>query len=312
MVRMCALARSFTVEGSPVHAYLILAHKNVGQLLRLIRRLDTGQSSFFVHIDKNTDAATYGREMRELSGISNVHLVERHRSRWATFGFVRAQRATMEAALGIGVPFTHLTLLTGQDYPIRPAHEIDSFFDAHQGTSFMEYGDRNTKNFKMRKRRFQSWWLYFAGRHWEFSLRKVGIKRKVPGEMKPYRGWANFTLSRECAEYACRFVERNPRYVRFFKHTISPDEFFWHTIVLNSPLAGTVENTTLRYERFADRSGHGMVLRKEHFAEIKAQAQERFFAKKFDVTVDSYITGPNRSRHPERIYPVTATLADES
>ena len=289
IVRMCEVARSFTVKGSPVHAYLILAHKNLDQLLRLIRRLDTGQASFFVHVDKNTNVARYEREMRELSEIPNVHLVERYRSPWATFGFVRAQRATMEAALRTGAPFTHLMLLTGQYYPIRPVREIDSFFEAHRGASFMWYGDRNTPTFKMHKRRFQNWWLYFAGRHWEVPLKKVGLRRSIPGGMRPYRGAAAFTLSRECAEYACGFVERNPRFVRFFKHVIFADEFFWHTILLNSPLAGTVEKVALRYARYADRSGHGMLLRKEHLPEIKAKAATHLFATKFDNTVDSYI-----------------------
>jgi hypothetical protein len=285
---MCAYTTVRT-KGSLMHAYLIFAHKNLDQLLRLVRRLDTGQASFFVHVDEKTDTAACEREMRELSEIPNVNLVERHRSPWASFGFVRAQRAAMEAALRTGAPFTHLMLLTGQQYPIRPAHEIDSFFDAHRGTSFMGYGDRNTATFKMRKRRFRNWHFYFAGRHWEVPLNKVGVRRSIPGGMRPYRGAADFTLSRECAEYACQFVEHNPRYVRFFKHTIFADEFFWHTILLNSPLADKVENVTLRYAQYADRSGHGALLRKEHLPEIKAKAAEHLFATKFDTTVDSYI-----------------------
>src|SRR5829696_2212186 len=107
--------------------------------------------------------------------------------------------------------------------------------------------------------------------------------------MRPYRGAADFTLSRECDEYACQFGERNPRYVRFFKRTKHSDEFFWHTILLNSYLADTVENITLRYARYADRSGHGMLLREEHLPEIKAKAAEHFFATKFDSKVDPYI-----------------------
>jgi hypothetical protein len=166
-----------------VHAYLILAHKNLDQLLRLVRRLDAGQAHFFVHVDKNTDTASYKRELRELSGIPYLHFVERHRSPWATFGFVRAQRAAMEAALRTGVPFTHLTLLTGQDYLTRPARQIDSFFDAHRSMSFVGHSPR-----KMLKRRFRHWHLYIAGRHWELPLAKVGIKRNIPGGMKPYKG----------------------------------------------------------------------------------------------------------------------------
>jgi len=103
-----------------MHADVILAHKNLGQLPRMIDTLDTGAASFFLHLDRNTNAAVYEREIRQLSRIPNVHWIERHRSSWATFGVVEAQRAGMEAALRTGSQFTHLTLLTGQDYPLRP------------------------------------------------------------------------------------------------------------------------------------------------------------------------------------------------
>jgi alpha/beta superfamily hydrolase len=46
---------------------------------------------------------------------------------------------------------------------------------------------------------------------------------------------------------------------------------------------------TLRYERFADTSGRGSILRKKDLTEIKAKAAEHFFAKKFDSRVDSCI-----------------------
>ena len=67
-----------------MHAYVILAHKNLGQLPCMIDTLDTGAASFFLHLDRNTNAGAYEREIRQLSRIPNVHWVERHRSSWAT------------------------------------------------------------------------------------------------------------------------------------------------------------------------------------------------------------------------------------
>jgi hypothetical protein len=263
-----------------VHAYLIFAHKNLDQLVRLVRRLDTGQAYFFIHIDKKTDTTMYGRELSELRTLPQVQFVKRFHCPWAAFGLIRAQRAAMEAALGADTPFTHLTLLTGQDYPIRPPCEIDSFFAAHQGTSFITYGA------KLHKSRYRDIYFYFAGRHWHIPLRRVGIKRVVPSGTEIVKGWAFFTLSREGAEYALDFVRNNPRYVRFFRYAKHADEYFWHTILFNSPLKDTLANMTLRHERFDGKTGHVMVLRSEHLAEIKAKASELFFAKKFDTTVD--------------------------
>jgi hypothetical protein len=111
----------------------------------LIDRLDTGAATFFLHLDRSTDTVAHERYIRELSAMPNVHWVERHRSAWATFGVVQAQRAGIEAALRMGAPFTHLTLLTGQDYPIKPPHEIDLFFEKHPETSFIRHNPGNTK-----------------------------------------------------------------------------------------------------------------------------------------------------------------------
>ena len=80
--------------------------------------------------------------------------------------------------------------------------------------------------------------MHFAGKPQRIPsklLKNVGIERRIPGGLRPVKGWAFFTLSRECAEYASEFVRQNPRYVRFFKHTMFADEYFWHTIVPNSP-----------------------------------------------------------------------------
>ena len=205
----------------------------------------------------------------------------------------------METALRVSPRFTHLTLLTGQDYPIRAPHEIDLFFDKHQGTSFMRFFEKGKRRNRLLEPphqawRYKNWYLYFAGKHRRISskvLKKVGIERKVPGGLRPVKGWAFFTLSKECAEYVSEFVKRNPRYVRFFKHTLFADEYFWHTILVNSPLRETVANITLRYEQFeADPfTGHVRVLCKKDLAELRAEASESFFAKKFDSRVDADI-----------------------
>ncbi|CAA9301857.1 MAG: hypothetical protein AVDCRST_MAG93-4663 [uncultured Chloroflexia bacterium] len=284
-----------------MHAYVVLAHRDLGQLTRLIRTLDTGQAYFFLHIDKKTNIAPYERELGEIGKLPNVRFVKRYHCPWAAFGIIKAQRAAMHAALRTNPRFTHITLLTGQDYPIKPPHEIDSFFDANRGTSFIRFFEGTTRKHGIRLGepphqgwRYKNWYWYFAGRHRRVSsklLKKVGIKRRVPGGMRPVKGWAFFTLSRECAEYALRFLEVNPRYVGFFKHVLHADEYFWHTILLNSPLGETMENRTLRYEPFEQKpfTGHGRVLRKEDLAELKAESSNRFFAKKFDPAVDSDI-----------------------
>ena len=84
-------------------------------------------------------------------------------------------------------------------------------------------------------------------------------------------------------------MRHNPRYVRFFKHTLFADENFWHTILLNSPLQNRVSNTRLQYARYIPPTGRGATFEKENLDELKAAATDPFFAKKFDTTVDTEI-----------------------
>lgn len=105
--------------------------------------------------------------------------------------------------------------------------------------------------------------------------------------MKPVKGWAFFTLSRQCAEYASDFVKHNPRYVSFFKHAMFADEYFWHTILLNSPWKDQISNTNLNYARYIPPTGRGATFGKEDMDELETAASDYFFAKKFDVTVDA-------------------------
>jgi hypothetical protein len=61
-----------------MHAYAILAHKNLDQLHHLVRMLDTRQASFFIHIDKKTDIVPHRQELDDLGRMSNVEFVKRY------------------------------------------------------------------------------------------------------------------------------------------------------------------------------------------------------------------------------------------
>lgn len=98
-------------------------------------------------------------------------------------------------------------------------------------------------------------------------------KPKDSGGLRPVKGWAFFTLSRECAEYASEFIRHNPRYVRFFKHTHFADEYFWHTILLNSPFKNKIANTNLQYARYIPPTGRGATFGKENLDELKSAPQ---------------------------------------
>jgi hypothetical protein len=66
-----------------------------------------------------------------------------------------------------------------------------------------------------------------------------------------------------------------------------PDELFFQTIMLSTPLADSVENEFLHYMDWSDGSAHPAILRVADLPKLKASGM--LFARKFDASVDSEI-----------------------
>jgi hypothetical protein len=82
------------------------------------------------------------------------------------------------------------------------------------------------------------------------------------------------------------FARANPRFVRFFEHVLHPDEIFFHTILMNSPLRETIVDDHLRYIDWSRDPGPA-TLGVSDLDELVRSS--RLFARKFDVTVDETI-----------------------
>jgi Core-2/I-Branching enzyme len=289
-------------------AYIILAHKEPEQLIRLVHRLNPEKNSFFIHIDKRVDNAIYNEMKNGLDHFSNVYFLKRHRCFWGDFSLVKATIEGIDA-LDRKVPFDWLILLSGQDYPIKSNLQIDRFLENNQGISFIEYfplpnfkddwGDENGGldrieywNFVLFNRRFRftdkpldcsrefliplpAWPLLFAK------------KRQFPKGLNPYGGGEWWCLPRECIEYIHNFIHQNRSFVRFFHHVHIPDEIFFQTIILNSPFKGSVVNDHLRYIEWSPKREDPAILGKDDFGEFICSSS--LFARKFDVSRDREI-----------------------
>jgi hypothetical protein len=59
--------------------------------------------------------------------------------------------------------------------------------------------------------------------------------RRALGGLTPFASSQWWVLSRKAVDYILDFAASNPRLVRFYKHSLIPDEMFFHTILGNSP-----------------------------------------------------------------------------
>ena len=265
-------------------AYVISAYKYPDQLGRLVRRLSTPNASFFIHVDRKTFPRVFRAMVEQTEDVPDVRFLPRHVCHWGGFGHVRASLKGLSEAIEGDVPFDYLVLLTGQDYPLRSPTEIEDYLGNAGGLSFMNHWPLPHAPWGKRGglERLEDWHLVtFFRAHVALPLR-----RSLPGDLVPYGGGAYWCFSRQLTEYVNDFVTRNPGYVHFFQHALIPDEHFFHTIVLNSPLRETVVNDNLRFIDWSEVPGP-TVLRMEHLPQLLDSG--KLFARKFDAGVDAQI-----------------------
>lgn len=113
------------------HAALIMAHKNVDQVIRLIRSLSSDKIHVFVHLDKKMKITK--SEKKDMSSCAdNVYIIdERVNGMLDTWSLVEAAlhliRYAKEVGLQRGFNYSYFMLLSGQDYPIKSKKNISDY-----------------------------------------------------------------------------------------------------------------------------------------------------------------------------------------
>ena len=234
-------------------AYVVLMHKNPSQVGRLLRRLSTDRSSFLVPLTSTVALdVPSGGHATPRGGVPASLPASRRRCFWAGFGMVRATLGAFDHVVRQELPVDHVVLVSGQDYPLRPAEEIERFLGEDLSRSFMSAGPV-----------LDVW----PDGHWRIEMwhlvsynnlhLTVPWERRIPGGLAPYGGEAWICLSLAAVRHVVEFARANPRFVRFFEHVLHPDEIFFQTILMNSPLRDTVVDDHLRYIDWSSDPGTG-------------------------------------------------------
>jgi hypothetical protein len=273
-------------------AALVLAHDNVPQLAALLRWLGRHGARSFVHLDARSRVARAGLARLTLPRCSVLPPARSYRIAWGGFAMVEATLALMREALR-DPAIRHLALLSGAHLPLRPAAEVAAFlFDGreHIELTFAAAEPMDQKSL----RRF--WYRALPGREEESALLRwlnrntwrLGKRDLAHGlrGMTPMVGSQWWCLTAAAARHVLDFLDANPWYARFFRHSSIPDETFFHTILGASRFTRALGTAPL-YQRMAGYSPK--VLRS---ADLPAAAASGMpFARKFDCRIDPEAVG---------------------
>jgi Core-2/I-Branching enzyme len=286
--------------------FVVLAHTRPAQVARLTNRLAPYPA--LLHVDGGTDGPTWQEFCHVTASQPNVTLLPRHRTGWASWGLVAAAVEGLRAALGS--EFSHVVLMTGQDYLLRPVDEVAAFFAAEPGTSWVPFQPLPI-----------SWitdkdggWSRFSYWNMPVSRRRLRLpaRRRLPQGIIPCYGQAQWAMARPLAEWVVQQVDRRPELARFFRWTWCPDELFFSSLAASSPMAAQVRHQDNLW--VSDWSAGGShpktfcaedvekLLAKSKCADGRDDGAIKLFARKFDAGVDSApldaldgeVAGPSR------------------
>lgn len=302
--------------------YIILAHKGPKQLARLLEKLVTNETWFYIHIDKEADIVPFRHELKPYRNVFFLTGVQRLAAVWADFGMVQATINCMRQIIA-DKRKGYCVLLSGQDYPIKSTGFIHDFFNRQYGINFvqacpilpsenMEQGPGRINLYKVNlsNRRndllvfpsifdkafyrpliFESF-VYLAKRKSVSSclhvLHKALKRRRFPSYLQPYKGSQWWALPIETVQFIDEFINEHPDYITYHKDTFAPDEIFFHSIIYSMFDKSCIREEPT-YVHWQPDNGGPLLLREKNFAELMNRGRDKLFARKFDIEIDSTI-----------------------
>ena len=222
-------------------AILIITYTSSKQIERLVQKLNNNYFDFYIHVDKKLNLETH----KKLFDIPNVYFVkDRVDVKWGTYDTVKATFNALRQLEATGIKYDSVTLISGQDYPIKSAEYISSFLRNNIGRQFIHY--KNFDDWKGAQHRVEKYFLGGMKIVFKFRIQKflnfLNIKRNIPKNIKLY-GYSTFwTLSLDCALYIVKYMENNPSLERYFKYTFGSDELIYQTVIMNCKYKNEVVN----------------------------------------------------------------------
>lgn len=300
--------------------YIIVAHKDEYQLLRLIKKLDDHESSFYIHIDAKSDLSKFTNIIKG----KHIHfLSKRVDCIWGDFSKITATIYLIESVLEAknkGITIT----LSGQDYPIKSNEKINSFLCQNNQYDFIDFDmDPIPENSDFYSERILKFKINYSSERGDYGvfrpifkmnpseikdLCKIMLHAKNPTRKKllllfapkrhtpfqfHYQGEAWWAFQFETLNKIYNYVQQHRKILfNYYKYTLCPDEQFFHTIL--KEIMKTDQNIHIKNSlHFIDwsikDSPSPLTLRESDLNIILSQPENKLFARKFDTTYDEKI-----------------------
>ncbi|MCJ8211372.1 beta-1,6-N-acetylglucosaminyltransferase [Mucilaginibacter sp. RS28] len=266
-------------------AYLILAHESPAGVFRLINKLQSPRSVFFIHVDLKTNLAPF------ITGAPDnvLFIKKRARINWGSYRMVQATINGLTEICDSKYDIGRIVLLSETTYPLMAIGSISHFFDNNEPVNFVTVntapqwpdGEIRVKSIYLDNFNFKGRYLLQRILNWLLP------QRIIPSNLTIAGGSQWFAITREAAAYCIEFVKHNPAFCRLFKYSWAPDESFFQTILYNSPLKATIVSDDLLYTDWSEHKASPKILTLADAERILSSG--KLFARKFPMKDDGII-----------------------
>ena len=188
------------------HAILIMAHKNVEHLFRIIEYFEQ-ECDIFLHIDQKLNIVP--NDLQQLIRYKQVKVISQaYNVNWGGTSILDCEIFLLRTALAQS-DADYFHLISGQDYPLRPLSRFLEFFEQHAGKEFIQYihlPHPKWENNTFRRLQYFYPYDYAQGkgnpRRWVMEQVRLqhakGLKRPIPDEFEHLYGSSQwFSITRK-------------------------------------------------------------------------------------------------------------------
>ncbi|MBB2478788.1 hypothetical protein H5P36_01045 [Bacillus sp. APMAM] len=280
-------------------AYILQIHKNPEQINKFIHQLTANNDAdVYIHIDRRQ------REQIKSKIVKNPNVKILDQSlicEWGDFSQIDTTLLLLKEVLSASKSYDFVCFKSGQDLLVKDGfHE---FLSKNKGQIFMHFNDITWKNKgvillnwpKVTRKRYTNAHPFRIYRRSIKYLYDKGIKlfpntNYWPQDFEFYCGSQWFTISFEAAKYIIDFLEENKWFYHYFEKTYTPDEWFFHTLLMNSHFKSKVvkdNHLFLRIGISLRERNSPICLTKDDISFI--EESNKYFARKFDESIDNEV-----------------------
>ena len=204
-----------------MQAYLIIAHKNLEQLKKLLKLLDYRKNDLYIHIDKKAEKEIIEFDFSKCCKYSKVYKFSEYSVNWGSENVINCELFLLKKA-NENKKYEYYHLISGADLPLKGSKEIYEYFEKSKNKEYINFVIDNKESYKNLENRikyyritnfynilpFKSLKIMRKIDIFQIKLQKIlGINRLKKSKIKKfYKGTNWFSITNNLAEDLKKYI----------------------------------------------------------------------------------------------------------